>query len=76
MGVLFLRLYAHRSRGKPALADLLNLQPHRQPQGRDTARDGAGVHAGIDQRAQRHIAADAAKAVEVSHAHVCLSPSL
>ncbi len=51
------------------LANFLDLQAHRQPQGSDARLNRSGIDAGIDQGGQGHVPADAAETVEMSYPH-------
>ena len=45
------------------------LERERQAEGSEAAANGVGINASVDECRQGHVAADAAKAVEMSHAH-------
>ncbi len=51
------------------LLDALDFELDRQAERGDAAADRLGVHAGVEQGSQGHVAADAAETVEVGHAH-------
>src|SRR6266436_963853 len=69
MALFFMDYDAHRSGGKAAFANLFDFHADWQIQGSERLLNHAGVDAGIDQSAQRHVAADAAEAVKMSHFH-------
>ena len=69
MVVFFRRLDADLRGGETAFADFRDLQRDRQAERIDRLADRVGVHAGVDKGAERHVAADAAEAVEVGYAH-------
>ena len=55
---------------KPFLLDRAGDQPHAgQPQGLDARVERGQIDAGIDQRAERHVAADAAGTIEIGDLH-------
>ena len=62
------RFDADLGRPKAKLLDLRGSQPQA---GQSKRADGAvqvvELHAGVDQRGQRHVAADSAAAIEISH---------
>src|SRR5438105_1052101 len=76
MAVLFGRFDSHRRRREAALADFFHFQLNRQAQGGNALTDRLSVDAGINQCSQRHVAANTAKTVKMSHAHQSGSPSL
>ena len=51
--------------GETAFADFFDLNFDGQAERVDGADDAGGVHAGVDEGAERHVAADAAEAVEM-----------
>src|SRR5262249_48599982 len=59
----------HIRRREAALTDFFDLQGDRQPQRRDALANGFRIDAGINERAERHIATDAAKTVEMGYSH-------
>src|SRR5262249_19065998 len=63
------RLDADMSGAETALADLFDLNRDRQSERVDPGEDGSGIHPGIDECRQRHVAADAAETVEVGYTH-------
>ena len=68
--VLVLGQHVHLHGGEPAPLDALHFEPHRQPQRGDGVLQRGFFDADIDERAERHVAADAAEAIEVRHLHV------
>ena len=69
MLVLVRRFDAYIGRGKTAFADFVDFQFDRQPQRSDASANRLRIDAGVDQRGQGHVAADAAEAVEVCCFH-------
>src|SRR5262249_6447535 len=68
VAVFFLirRLDAHLRRREASLADLLDLERDRQPERREPFAHRLHRHASVEENRQRHVAADAAEAIEVS----------
>ena len=55
--------------GETAFTDFFDLNFDRKAERVDGADDGGAVHAGVDEGAKRHVAADAAETVEMGRAH-------
>ena len=71
--VFFGRLDADLRRREAALADLLDFERDRQAERGEAGADRVGVDAGVDEGAERHVAADAAETVEMSHTQFKIS---
>src|SRR5262249_53124606 len=67
--VFFRRLDAHIGGGESALLDPLDLEADGQAERGNPVNDGWRGNACIDERAQRHVATDAAETIKVSHTH-------
>ncbi len=67
--VLVRRLDGDLRRGEPSLANFLHLDLDRQPERRDARQHRLDRHPGVEQGRQSHVAADAAKTIEMSHSH-------
>ncbi len=55
--------------GEPAPLHPLDFQLDRQSERIERGADGVGRHAGVDDRAENHVPADPAEAIEMGHAH-------
>src|SRR5437870_11085474 len=69
MALLLRRLDVDVSRRETAFAHFLNFELDRQSERVDAGADRLGIDAGVDERRQRHVTADAAETVEMSNAH-------
>ena len=59
----------HISGDEAVALDLLDFQLDRQAKRVEPGANGFDIHPGVDQSGQRHVAAYAAEAIEMSHAH-------
>src|SRR5207249_669233 len=67
--VLVRRFDLNEGGGETALANLVDLQLDWQVKRADAGADRLGIDAGVDERAESHVAADAAETVEMSSSH-------
>src|SRR6516164_11752045 len=63
MALFFLDFNAHEGGRETSFADLLDFHANRQIQGGEGLLNRAGVNAGVNQSAERHVAADAAETI-------------
>ena len=69
MDVFLRRFYGRLSRREAAFANLLDDQLDRQAERVEASAHRSRVNAGVDEGAERHVAADAAETVEMSRTH-------
>ncbi len=72
VGILPIDEHACFERADAAAVHVSEVQLRAEVEGTDSIAQQVGRDAGIDQRAQQHISADASEALQISDSHPCL----